>query len=56
MVASTETTLSIVAAVKNYEWGVCGSASLVGRLSTANTGDALKESMPYAEVSPVLPS
>jgi hypothetical protein len=40
----------IVATVQNYDWGILGSASLVAKLGAENSGIAIDENKPYAEV------
>lgn len=44
------TPFNVIAATQNYEWGPQGSNSLVAKLWSANTGEQIDESKPYAEV------
>lgn len=41
---------NVIVMAQNYEWGLQGSNSLVAKLWSANTGEQIDESKPYAEV------
>lgn len=47
--------LELLAVAKDYEWGICGSNSLVGKLYSANCEKAIEdENKPYAEVCNII--
>lgn len=48
--AENATFFKVIAAAQKYEWGLQGSNSLVAKLWSANTGEQVDESKPYAEV------
>ena len=50
MAAKTGPVVELQCAVQNYDWGIQGAASLVGKIYAANSGKDVEAEKPYAEV------
>lgn len=48
---SAEDPVELTCAVQNYDWGILGSQSLVGKIYEKNSGKTISEDKPYAEVN-----
>lgn len=42
--------VELTCSVQNYEWGIIGNDSLVGKIYEKNSGNRIVEDKPYAEV------
>ena len=42
--------VELTCSAQNYDWGIMGSDSLVGRIYEKNSGVSIKSDKPYAEV------
>lgn len=46
----TEDAVELTCSVQNYDWGIMGSESLVGKIYEKNSGQRVREDKAYAEV------
>ena len=46
--------VELTCSVQNYEWGIIGGDSLVGKIYEKNSGKVVEEGKPYAEVKVIL--
>ena len=42
--------VELICSAQNYEWGILGSESLVGKIYEKNNGISIQNDKPYAEV------
>ena len=50
MIVKRDNVREVLGVVQQYDWGMIGRDSLVAQLSSANSGETIRDGEPYAEL------